>query len=246
MKKDMRSYEMHNKDYEELEDFYKKENIIERTEKTNDFVRAGFNYAISITKNMPNNHVDIGSGVGWLVRKMAPHFKKSIGIEPSKAATSAAKKLTENLENVYFIEKDMLDGYRELNIEEPAFFTTGAVLSHIEDYYVAEFLKLLNNAPYRSVLFFSENYDRNMQWTMWHIRSQEWWVKNLPNWQLTFCNIEIDEYSSGIYGVCVGKENILKNHKRGIFWEISWKVDRVITFAGRATRKILKLLYIMK
>ena len=246
MKKDLESYKRHNKDYENLTDFYKAENIIKRTEATNDFVRAGFDYALFVTKNMPSAHIDIGSGVGWLVRKMSPHFTKSIGIEPSHAAVLAAKELTKDLSNTSFVENDMIDGYKEINLTEPAFFTTGAVLSHIEDYYVEAFLKLLNNAPSGSILFFSENYDRNMQWPMWHIRSQEWWISHLPNWQLTFFNIEIATYSSGIYGVCVGKDFVLKNHTRGLFWKMLWKTDRLVTFIERAVKKILRFLHLIK
>ena len=246
MEKDLKSYKRHDKDYEEKVDFYKKENIIELTEKDNRFVLSGFENALSITKNIPNIHLDIGSGMGWLMRKMAPYFQKSIGIEPSHAAILAAEKITEGLPNISFIEKDMIDGYKELNPKEPIFFTTSIVLSHIEDYYVEEFLKLINNAPKGSVLFFNESYDRNMQWTMWHIRNQEWWVKNLPNWQITFMNIAIDSYSSGIYGVCVGKENVIKNHKRGVFWNILWKADRVFSTVDRGVKKVFRFFKIIK
>lgn len=240
MKKDLQSYEQHNHDYKILEEFYSKENIIERTERTNDFVRTGFKYALSITTNRPKTHIDIGSGVGWLVRKMAPHFENSIGIEPSHAAINAAKELTKDLHNVSFVEKDMIDAYKELNIIEPAFFTTGAVLSHIENYYVEEFLKLLNNAPTNSVLFFSENYDRNIDWAMWHIRSKEWWRKKLSNWQLTFLDIENGGYASGIYGIKLGSSNILKQHKRGFLWEIYWFIDKYKNIIERVIKKILR------
>ena len=35
MRKDLHSYNLHNKDYENLKDFYKKENIMERIERNN-------------------------------------------------------------------------------------------------------------------------------------------------------------------------------------------------------------------
>jgi SAM-dependent methyltransferase len=241
MKKDLQSYVKHNEGYETDKDYYTVDSIITRTEEAEAFKKIGFEYCLSITKNLPRTHIDIGCGVGWLVRKMAPYFEKSIGIEPSHAAILAAKNLTEGMDNVSFFEEDMVEAYKKINLTEPAFFTTGAVFSHIENYYVIEFLKLLNEAPRGSVLFFSENYDKNIDWAMWHIRSQEWWVKYLPNWQLTFCNIENEGYSSGIYGICVGKENVLKNHKRGTLWKCYWKIDAFKNITTRVIKKLLRI-----
>jgi hypothetical protein len=242
MKKDLQSYIKHNTGYESDKDYYTKEEIINRTEKNNDFKRAGFTFALSITKNLPKTHIDIGSGVGWLVRKMSPYFEKSIGIEPSHAAVKAAQNLTDDLRNVTFLEEDMVEAYKKLNITQPVFFTTGAVLSHIEDYYVIEFLKLLNDAPVGSVLFFSENYDTNMNWNMWHIRNQEWWQENLSNWQLLFCNIENDGYFSGIYGLKVEASQKLKNKKRNYFYKFSWEINFYLNIIKRICKKILRLI----
>jgi len=240
MQKDLQSYKKHNDGYETDKDYYTKEAIISRTEKTDDFTRAGFAFALSLTKELPKIHIDIGSGVGWLVRKMSPHFERSIGIEPSHAAIIAAKNLTEGMENVSYMEEDMVEAYKKLNLTEPAFFTTGAVLSHIENYYVEEFLKLLNTAPTGSVLFFSENYDENMDWRMWHIRNQEWWTAHLSNWQLVFCNIANDGYQSGIYGLKVSTSDKLKNSPRGILFTISWKLNMVYNLIKRVLKKILR------
>lgn len=239
MQKDLQSYKKHNSGYETDTDYYTKEAIISRTEKTNDFHRAGFELALSLTKNIPKIHIDIGSGVGWLVRKMAPYFEKSIGIEPSHAAVLAAKNLTQGMDNVSFLTEDMVEAYKKINLKEPAFFTTGAVFSHIENYYVLEFLELLNTAPVGSVLFFSENYDENMDWKMWHIRNQEWWIRHLPAWQLIFCNIANDGYSSGIYGIRIEKSLKLKNMSRGILFKISWVANKMYNLVRRVLKKIL-------
>lgn len=243
MKKDLQSYEKHNEGYENDTRYYTREAIIERTEKTDDFRRVGFELALALTKNLPDIHIDIGSGVGWLARKMSNHFKKSIGIELSHAAVVSARKLTEDLTNVSFMEADMIDGYKKLNVGSPVFFTTGAVFSHIENYYVAEFLKLINDAPNGSILFLSENYDKNIDWKMWHIRSKEWWRKHLPAWQLIFLDIENDGYSSGIYGIKSAEKNLLPTHERTGSWKAFWKIDKVKNIAGRVSKKIKRIIF---
>lgn len=241
MKKDLKSYEKHNKGYIEDPSYYEKEAIINRTEQYKDFERSGFALALLITSKMPSIHIDIGSGVGWLVRKMSPRFSKSYGIEPSHSAVEAAKKLNEDTPNIHFLEMDMVDGYKKINLESPAFFTTGAVFSHIENYYVAEFLKLLNEAPTDSVLFFSENYDKNIDWEMWHIRSKEWWRGNLSNWQLIFLDIENQGYSSGIYGLKMEKLDLLAtNHRSGV-WKYFWSTEKLSNIAIRIIKKIKRL-----
>ena len=42
MKKDLQSYRIHNETYEKETDFYSKDAIMKRTEKTKDFERTGF------------------------------------------------------------------------------------------------------------------------------------------------------------------------------------------------------------
>ena len=50
----------------------------------------------------------------------------------------------------------MVDGIKDININDSIFITTSVVLSHIKDYYVEEFLGLLNKLPNNSVLYFDE------------------------------------------------------------------------------------------
>ncbi len=242
MKKDLHSYEEHNKGYENDKHYYQKEVILARTEATKDFERTGFGLALSLTKRLPKIHVDIGSGVGWLLHKMAPHFEKSYGIELSHAAVLAGRKVTSEYPTVTHLEMDIIDGYKRLDLKEPAFFTTGAVFCHIENYYVAEFLHELNQAPTGSVLYFSENYDRNIDWSLWHVRSKEWWRKHLPNWQLIFLDIENGGYASGIYGVSQEYKNVLPAHERGMLWSIYWSIDKYINLIWRVSKKITRLL----
>lgn len=242
MEKDLRSYKIHNVDYETEKKFYSKEAIISRTEKTKDFERTGFGVALALTKNLPKKHIDIGSGVGWLIRKMLPYFDTSVGIEPSAAAIASAKNLLDGSPSVTFLNCDMIDGLNQLKLTEPAFFTTGAVFSHIENYYVEAFLKLLNQAPMGSVLYFSENYDRNIDWNMWHIRNKEWWRRNLSNWQIIFFDLDIEGYSSGIYGIKLENRDLLPAHKRTLLWRIFWWYDGVVNIVFRIIKKIKRAL----
>lgn len=243
MKKDLQSYHVHDKDYKEKKEFYLPEAIISRTEESSDFERTGFELALAITKDLPKVHVDIGCGVGWLLRKMSPSFGSSIGIEPSSAALEAARRLTRDCNNVSFIQADMADAFDELPPHTPIFFTTGAVLSHIEDFHVKTFLKKLDTAQDGSALFFSENYDRNIQWGMWHIRSKEWWRKHLPSWQLIFLDISNSGYPSGIYGVKKSKEHLVKTFERTTLWNTYWIIDKFNNIYKRGINKIAKNLF---
>lgn len=246
MKKDLRSYRIHNETYEKERDFYSKNAIIERTEKTKDFERTGFGLALALTKTLPKTHIDIGCGVGWLIRKMQPHFEHSVGIEPSEAALTSAKELMKDTSSVSFLNCDMIDGINQLDLKESAFFTTGAVLSHIEDYYVEEFLKVLNEAPTGSVLYFSENYDRNMNWNMWHIRTKEWWREHLSTWQLIFLDIEVGGYPSGIYGLKVASTDKVTNNTRGQLWNMYWALDALLNTTNRILKKCKRVLLLKK
>ncbi|MDQ5962369.1 MAG: Class SAM-dependent methyltransferase [Patescibacteria group bacterium] len=247
MKKDLKSYERHNKDYVLDQDtYYSKEAVIKRTEDSNMFKSSGFELAFTLSKKLPETHIDIGSGVGWLTRKTAPLFKHVIGIEPSTAAVSAAKKVNDDCTNVSFVNKDMVDGLVSLNLSEPVFVTTGAVLSHIEDYYVEEFLKRINDMPIGSNLFFSENYDKNMHWKFWHIRNKDWWRKNLPNWQLIFLDLENSGYASGIFGLRLHPEDLIKTKQYTLLEKTSWKLNFFINLFVRFAKKIKNYLLFKK
>lgn len=242
MKNYTRSYQLHNAGYEKDLDYYTKDAVISRTEITKDFERNGFKFALDITKNLPYIHVDIGCGVGWLIRKMQPYFKKSIGIEPSGIAINHAKKVIENLDNVTFLEEDMLTAFKKIPTEQKIFFTTGAVLSHIESSYVEEFLSEMNNVAEGSVLYFSEPYDKNIDWDMWHIRNKRWWRKNLKSWQLIFLDLDNSGYFSGIYGIKLKDVDLLKNKDDTLIMYIVWSLDKYLNIIKRISSKILRIL----
>lgn len=243
MKKDLQSYEQHDGEYSSEEDIIRKaKEIVDDYAKKNIFKTLGFQLALTLTKELPKTHIDIGSGIGWLPHTTAKLFDHVVGIEPSQAAYTTAQEINKHYTNVRFLNKDMLDGLEELSVKEAVFLTTATVLNHIEDYYVKEFLAKVNMLPHGSVLFFDERYDKNLQWKLWHVRSKEWWIKNLPNWQLIFLNIDIGNYSSGIYGMCVGGEQVLKSPKKDLFSEIYWVLGRGYYVIERVIKKLYSLL----
>ena len=240
MKKDLQSYERHNGEFNtELNSHKATLKIIEGYDNNKQFESLGFEIALNITKNKPKTLIDIGSGTGWLLRKMSPHFEKVIGIEPSGAAMNTALKINSGNKNVSVVNMDMVDGLEYLKIQDPVFLTTSTVLNHIEDYYVAEFLNKLNNLPEGSVLFFDERYGKNKNWNMWHVRSKDWWRNNLNKWQIVFLDIECSGYPSGIYGV---KTNLkIKNHSDNILQKIIWEISYVFYFSHRLINKIWRI-----
>lgn len=220
--KDLTSYEKHNSEYEtNTGDVEFNKAIYKKYDEENQFENLGFKKAIEKTTDLPKIHIDIGSGTGWLLRKTSPYFEKVIGIEPSKKATNTASKILE-AENISFMNKDMVDGIKDINPTSPVFITTSTVLNHIKNFYVSEFLSILNNIPDNSVIYLDERYGKNIQWNLWYIRSKEWWAKNLPEWQLEFFALNNEGYKSGIYGIKVGKQKVSKDFKMNFFKKIFW------------------------
>lgn len=227
MKKDTKSYNAHNAEYETTSDLDWSRDRFQEYDKFNYFEVLGFKKIIKEYSGVTKRHVDVGSGAGWLLAKTAPYFECVIGIEPSAAAVRIAKHFTQQFENVEYIESDMIKGLASLNLIDPTLFTTSTVLSHIEDDEVAQFLKLLNTAPVGSVLFFREPYGKNRQQYLWHIRSREWWARHLPQWNLTFCGYEGNGYLNGIKGVCVGSNKVVDRYVMGFFERIIWHISGI-------------------
>ncbi len=232
MKKDIESYIEHNKQYEDplVRKWIREECI---RDDLNMFEKLGFKKAVDENPKVRNLHIDIGSGAGGLLFKTAPYFKKAIGIEPSKAAIEIAKAFTRGgVKNIEFINAGAVDAIRSLDLDEPVFFTTSIVFSHLKDYHVAECLKLINNAPLGSILLFNEPYDKNIQRRLWYVRRKRWWAENLPNWTLSFREHTDDgyKYKYGIFGICVGRENVINNYKTNVLEDILWIIGGVFHF----------------
>lgn len=243
MKKDLQSYKKHNLQYEEEVDSYNNNlQILKKYKDEKMFKKLGFEYAIRMSNPLPETHIDVGSGNGWLANTTYPLFKKVIGIEPSEAIVAVARQINKDHSNISFINTDMIDGLTQLNIKEPIFLTTGTVLNHIENYYVQNFLSVVNTLPTNSTLYFEERYDTNIDWTMWHVRSKDWWIEKLPNWQLFFLNIDNCGYASGIFGICVGSHNALPSHKMSTGRVILWKMSIYKNIVKRVINKVRRIL----
>ena len=93
MKKDLESYKKHDQHHiNHSKDIASVLGIIKKYDEDNIFEKMGFKKAIETTDELPNIHIDIGSGMGWLLIKTSKYFEKIIGIEPSKSAIDTAKK----------------------------------------------------------------------------------------------------------------------------------------------------------
>jgi SAM-dependent methyltransferase len=240
-KKDLESYFEHNEQYETISSFEYQKRELARFDEIGLFEKVGFEKAILDHPEVRKLHIDIGCGVGWLLLKTAPYFQRVIGVEPSKAAIKMARRFTGDFDNIELINADMVDAMEHLHLTEPVFFTTAAVLSHIKDWYVAEFLKLVDNAPKGSVLFFREPYDKNIQQKFWYIRRKKWWAEHLSNWQLSFCGYRNEGYLNGIKGVCVGRENVVECWESDLTQNLSWFFGGLFQNTTRRIYRLVKL-----
>ena len=96
MNKDLKSYSAHDKEFQsKLNSYDTTLSIIKNYDEQKQFERLGFELALKLTSALPKTHIDIGSGNGWLLRKMSPYFEKCIGIEPSKTGSELSLKINE-------------------------------------------------------------------------------------------------------------------------------------------------------
>lgn len=237
MKKDLNSYIKHNSEYV-INDITTENTlkIIRKYDEQNMFEKQGFKIALE-KFNHRELHVDIGSGTGWLLGKTAPLFKKVIGVEPSEAATKASGLVFSNFTNIEYINKDMIDAIKDINIIHPTFFTSSIVFSHIKNFHVTNFLKELDSAPNGSTLHFFENYDTNIKHPFWYIRNRKWWADRLPNWQLTFLDIPNHGYKSGIFGIRIGRDFVTEKYNLSFIKRIKWHISGIINLTLKAIRK---------
>ncbi len=241
MKKDLVSFEKHNSQYL-MEDVNTVASIIkdyEESDRQNKFAFDGFERAINMTNPLPKKHIDMGSGLGWVVRKTSPLFETVYAVEPSKRATELASSALKEKTNITYINEEMVEALGKIDLTTPVFITTSVVLSHIKDEYVSFFLHKLATLPNGSAFFFDERYDKNIQWRLWYIRSTEWWATNLPDWQLSFFDIHNSGYKTGIYGLKVGKENVTNSYRMNIIQKIGWLANGILYTALGLLRKLL-------
>lgn len=240
------SYLSHNAEYESTSDLKWTQERFKTYEANGTFSDLGFEKATVSASSTITKHIDIGSGGGWLLIKTAPFFKKVIGLEPSLAAIKISQQLTQLEQNIEYKNADMMKLGEVMNTEEPVFLTTSTVLSHINDMTVSSFLKIVNNASIGSVLYFGEPYGKNRQQHLWHIRSKEWWAKNLPNWELNFETLTTNEYYYGISGKCVGEKNVQTTHKMSALQKLFWFISGFKSYTKSFLRKLLVIVGVKK
>lgn len=245
MQKDLQSYRVHDQEFRDakLNNIQAISDLYKRYDEEKQYEITGFDRAISSTKDLPQTHIDVGCGGGWLLRKTAPLFKEVIGVEPSAEGIGYAKQLlSTQFPNITFINAEMVEGITTCINKGKVFITTSIVLSHIEDSYVASFLKELARFENGSILFFDERYGKNIHRNLWHIRSKEWWAKNLPDWQLEFYGLSNTGYASGIYGVKVGKDKVVNTFKMNMIARTVWSLQGILyTFVNRLKSLLKKI-----
>ncbi len=240
MQKDLKSFLAHDKDFHsESNSSETTKKIVAEYEKNETAKRIGAFLAIQLTSSLPKIHIDVGSGNGWLIKALNPHFEKSIGIEPSSKGIEVAKETTNECKNVEYINDDMVGAFEKMTLTEPVFVTTATVLNHIENYYVAHFLNKLESLPEGSVLFFDERYDENVDWNMWHVRSKDWWRTHLNEWQVIFLDIDVAGYPSGIYATKVRSDSKLPTIEMGTAAKTSWFLNKIYNMIRRIVIKII-------
>ena len=149
--------------------------------------------------------IDIGSGTGWIANILSERFTKVIAIEPNSNAIEIAKRFFGNgsKENIVwrcgYAEKVL----RELEkFDSPVFVVTGVVLSHLPNKVVREILAEINKGlPVGSSGVLCEAWGSARTEKMWHVRTQKWWEKHLPNCELDFYGDERPDFSGEYLGI---------------------------------------------
>jgi SAM-dependent methyltransferase len=223
------SFDAHDNEYRTTSDISWHENFYSENDKDNLFSKMGFEEIFSISSGALDVYVDIGCGAGYLLSKASDYFPSIYGVEPSGAAIKTAKQLNDGL-NIEYVNMTMLDGFKFLDFKKPFLATTSAVLSHIPDMEVIEFLRFLReNAPLSSRIYFYEPYGKNIQTNLWHVRRKKWWTVNLEGWNVKFLGIEDSGYLKGIYAekLASSKAKISSNadfsdgYIGDVFWNLS-------------------------
>jgi len=137
--------------------------------------------------------VDIGCGSGWVANLMSQTMDKVFAIEPSAAALEIAKKIYPENQKVSWINAFAQDAIDKLQLSGPAIFNCFCVLSHLDDSDVIEIARQINVvAKSGSALSFSECFGCEFHSHLWHIRTEEWWQSQFPDWTFDFYGPGLD------------------------------------------------------
>ena len=192
-KKRKDSYDAHNAEYISE---WKLENVLsvhEDYEKTNVFNHPTMRFHDIISENKwINIAIDIWSWAGFISNKLSWYFPIVYWIEPSSGAIELAKQATKN-DKIHWINNFAERWLNEIisKYDEPIFFLTSTVLSHLEDNVVSDICKSLKNAKVGSILVFAEVFGDTKHQHLWHIRTKQWWQAQLPWWEIDFFGPEV-------------------------------------------------------
>jgi len=222
MKLEQKSFLAHDEQYRTIANKAWLDNLYKENDKQSLLQKMGFEDVFKKYQNKIHVYIDLGCGGGYLLNRASPYFNKVIGIEPSKAALDSAKEINNDISNISYINEPMIEGMQLVSKDQPYLITTSAVLSHITDEHVIEFLSYLNQtSPTGSAIYFYEPFGKNIQTNLWHIRSKGWWSKNLQGWSVFFGVIKDSGYIKGIYATKVSEKNQNENNSRsGFFYKI--------------------------
>ncbi len=209
MELEQKSFYAHDEQYRTIANKEWLADLYRENDKQNLLNKMGFEDIFKKYQNKIETYIDLGCGGGYLLNRASSYFNQVIGIEPSKAALDSAAEINGGIKNISYINQPMIEGMQLAPKDKPYLITTSAVLSHITDEHVIEFLTYLNQiSPTGSALYFYEPFGKNIQTNLWHIRSKKWWVKNLKGWQVSFGYIQDSGYLKGIYATKVNEQRI--------------------------------------
>jgi SAM-dependent methyltransferase len=223
------SFDAHDNEYRTTSDISWHKHFYTENDRDNLFLKMGFQEIFSNSCGPLDVYIDIGCGAGYLLKKASDYFPMIYGIEPSEAAINTAKQLNDGL-SIEYVNMTMLNGLKFLNFEKPFLATTSAVLSHLPDTEVIDFLRFLReNAPLCSRVYFYEPYGKNIQTNLWYVRRKKWWTTNLDGWNVKFLGIQDSGYLKGIYAekYVTSKVQISTsaNFSDGLISDIFWSLS---------------------
>jgi 2-polyprenyl-3-methyl-5-hydroxy-6-metoxy-1,4-benzoquinol methylase len=205
------SYRQHNSEYEVDDALERHREVYASYEAQGQFNSPENRYADLLTAHphVRDVAVDIGAGAGWLSARLSKEFNRVIAIEPSEAAIQLALRLfpPEEYCNVEWRRGFAEDILRTMELNTPAVFITGCVLSHLPDKAVDQVCVAINRlAPEGSILAFAECWGGESHEFMWHVRTKDWWQARLSSFNLDFFGPEIQNVRGrhkGFHGVKV-------------------------------------------
>ena len=230
MKLEQKSFLAHDEQYKTIANKAWLDNLYKENDKQSLLQKMGFEDVFKKYQNKIHVYIDLGCGGGYLLNRASSYFNKVIGIEPSKAALDSAKEINSDISNISYINEPMIEGMQLVSKDQPYLITTSAVLSHITDEHVIEFLSYLNQtSPAGSSIYFYEPFGKNIQTNLWHIRSEGWWVKNLQGWSVSFGVIKDSGYIKGIYATKVSEQIQNDTKSQGRFFykieDLTWAMS---------------------